>query len=134
MTNDSTPLPGTVFTPRGVRILKIAVAVMTVLLIVGIGALFYGVTLQLSKLGEGSKPAAPAEAPAAAAETAPAAAAPAGSAPYVRVLELGPGRLETVLTSGNLVILHWKGEGSDLVLSADPRNGKEIGRIEVPHR
>ena len=125
MTKDSTPLPGTVFTASGFRILKIAVAVMTVLLIAGIGALFYGVTLQLSKLGEGSKPAAPAAA---------VAATPAGPAPYARVLDLGPGKLEAVAVSGNLIILHWKGEGSDIVLSADPQNGNEIGRIQVPHR
>ena len=61
MTEDSTPLPGTVFTPRGFRILKIAVAVMTVLMLAGIAALVYGVTLQLSKLGSGSKPEAAAE-------------------------------------------------------------------------
>jgi hypothetical protein len=127
MTKDSTPLPGTVFTAGGVRILKIAVGVMTVLLIAGIGALFYGVTLQLSKLGEGSKPAAPAPA-------AVVAATPAGPAPYAHVLDLGPGKLEAVAVSGNLVILHWKGEGSDIVLSADPQNGNEIGRIQVPHR
>jgi hypothetical protein len=128
MTNDATPLPGTVFTPRGVRILKIAVAVMTVLLIAGIGALFYGVTLQLSKLGEGSKPAAPVASAAVTAVT------PAGPAPYARVLDLGQGKLETVLSSGNLVILHWKGEGNDVVLSFDPQNGNEIGRIQVPRR
>jgi hypothetical protein len=125
MTQDSTPLPGTVFTPRGVRILKIAVAVMTAFLIVGIGALFYGVTLQLSKLGEGSKPPA-------AAVPAPVAAAPAGPAAYKRVLDLGPGKLEAVTAGGNLVILHWKGEGSDVVLSIDPQNGNELGRIQVP--
>ncbi len=130
MTKDSTPLPGTVFTPRGVRILKIAVAVMTVLLIVGIGALFYGVTLQLSKLGEGSEPTAPTTT----AVPAVAVAAPAGPVPYARVLDLGPGKLETVAAGGNLVILHWKGEGNDVVLSIDPRNGNEIGRIQVPRR
>jgi hypothetical protein len=134
MTKASTPLPGTVFTPRGVRILKIAVAVMTLLLIVGIGALFYGVTLQLSKLGEGSKPEALPAAAAPEPVQAVAVAAPAGAAPYARVLDLGPGKLEAVTASGNLVILHWKGEGSDVVLSVDPRNGNEIGRIQVPRR
>ena len=113
------PLPGTVFTPAGVRALKIAVAVMTVLLLVGIAALFYGVTQQLSKLGTAPKPAA-------------AASAPAGPAPYVHVLDLGQGKLETVAASGDLVILHWKSEGSDTVLSIDPRNGNELGRIQVP--
>ncbi len=124
MTEDSTPLPGTVFTPRGVRILKIAVAVMTGLLLVGIAALFYGVTLQVSKLGSGGKPEA----------VEAAAAVPAGPAPYARVLDLGTGKLETVAASGGLIVLHWKGETSDVVIAADPRSGNELGRIQIPHR
>jgi hypothetical protein len=123
MTEDSTPLPGTVFTPRGFRILKIAVAVMTVLMLAGIAALVYGVTLQLSKLGSGSKPEA-------AAETA---TVPAGPAPYARVLDLGPGRLEAVTAGAGLIVLYWKGEASDIVISADSRTGNELGRIQIPH-
>jgi hypothetical protein len=123
MTEDSTPLPGTVFTPRGFRILKIAVAVMTVFMLAGIAALVYGVTLQLSKLGSGSKPEA-------AAETATVAAGPA---PYARVLDLGPGKLEAVTAGAGLIVLYWKGEASDIVISADPRTGNELGRIQIPH-
>jgi hypothetical protein len=118
MTNVTGPLPGTVFTPRGVRILKIAVGVMTVLLLLGIVALFYGVAQQVSKMGQAGKP-----------EAAPALAV---GTPYVRVLDLGQGKLETVAATGDLVILHWKGEGNDTVLSIDPRNGTELGRIQVP--
>ena len=126
MTEDSTPLPGTVFTPRGFRILKIAVAVMTVLMLAGIAALVYGVTLQLSKLGSGSKPEAAAEA-----ATVP--AVPAGPAPYARALDLGPGKLEAVTAGTGLIVLYWKGEASDIVISADPRTGNELGRIQIPH-
>jgi hypothetical protein len=136
MTKVTEALPGTVFTPRSYRILKIAVGVMTVLLIAGIGALFYGVTLQLSKLGSGSKPAAPVEAAPVAAVQPVAAAQPvagsAGSAPYVRLLDVGPGRLESVTVSGNLLMLHWKGETSDTVIVADPKNGSETGRFQLP--
>ena len=124
MTKVSTPLPGTVFTPRGFRILKIAVAVMTVLMLAGIAALVYGVTLQLSKLGSGSKPEAVAET---------AAAVPAGPAAYARVLDLGPGKLEAVTAGAGLIIIYWKGEASDIVISADPRTGNELGRIQIPH-
>jgi len=126
MTEDSTPLPGTVFTPRGFRILKIAVAVMTALMLAGIAALVYGVTLQLSKLGSGSKPDAAVETPA----TVP--AAPAG-APYARVLDLGPGKLQAVTAGTGLIVLYWKGETSDTVISADPQTGNELGRIQIPH-
>ena len=104
MTEDLTPLPGTVFTPRGFRILKIAVAVMTALMLAGIAALVYGVTLQLSKLGSGSKPDAVVETPAAVP------AGPAGSAPYARVLDLGPGKLQAVTAGTGLIVLYWKGE------------------------
>jgi hypothetical protein len=124
MTEDSTPLPGTVFTPRGFRILKIAVAVMTALMLAGIAALVYGVTLQLSKLGSGSKPDVVAETPA---------ALPMGSAPYARVLDLGPGKLQAVTAGTGLIVLHWKGEASDTVISADPQTGNELGRIQIPH-
>lgn len=124
MTEDSTPLPGTVFTPRGFRILKIVVAVMTVFMLAGIAALVYGVTLQLSKLGSGSKPDA-------AVETV---AVPAGPAPYARVLDLGRGKLEAVTAGTGLIVLYWKGEASDIVISADPRTGNELGRIQIPHR
>jgi hypothetical protein len=120
MTNVTSPLPGSTFTARGVRILKIAVAILTALLLLGIVALVYGMAQQVSKLGTASKAG---EAPAS-----------AGHAPYARVLDLGQGKLETVAASGDLVILHWKGEGSDTVLSIDPRNGNELGRIQVPHR
>ena len=119
MTNVTSPLPGSTFTPRGVRILKIAVAILTALMLLGIVALVYGMAQQVSKLGAAGKPAA--------------ATAPAGRTPYARVLDLGQGKLETVAASGDLVILHWKGEGSDTVLSIDPRNGTELGRIQVPH-
>lgn len=118
MTNVTSPLPGTVFTPRGVRILKIAVAIMTALLLFGIAALVYGMAQQVSKLGQAGKPAT--------------ASAPPARTPYARVLDLGQGKLETVAASGDLVILYWKGEGSDTVLSIDPRNGNELGRIQVP--
>jgi hypothetical protein len=145
MTEDSTPLPGTVFTPRGFRILKIAVAVMTVLMLAGIAALVYGVTLQLSKLGSGSKPEVAAET-----ATVPAGAVPysrpldqgdAGRdparaqvpAPYTRTLDLGPGKLEAITAGTGLIVLYWKGEASDIVISADPRTGNELGRIQIPH-
>jgi hypothetical protein len=134
MTKVTEALPGTVFTPRGYRILKIAVSVMTVLLIAGIAALFYGVTLQLSKLGSGSKPEAAPVAAAPVAATAQPVADANGAAPYLRLLELGPGRLESVTASGNLVMLHWKGETSDTVIVADPKNGSETGRFQLPRR
>ncbi|MGO9546372.1 MAG: hypothetical protein ACLPPF_16450 [Rhodomicrobium sp.] len=118
MTKASSPLEGGAFTSRHVRILKISIAVMTALLILGILALVYGMTRQASKLGAAPKPAV---------------ASPAQS-PYALSLDLGKGKLESVSASGDQLILYWKGEDSDTVLTIDPRNGRELGRIQVPHR
>ncbi len=116
MTNVSGRPAGTTIPPRYVRIIKIAVAIMTALLLAGIVALVYGVARQVSKLGAAPKPAATST----------------GQAPYAQLLDLGQGKLETVTAGGDLLILHWKGEGSDIVLSIDPRNGHELGRIQLP--
>ena len=57
---DNTPLPGTVFTPRQVRLLKIAVIAMGLLLVGGfalvLGAIVYQAS-QLSKEGQAPAPA-----------------------------------------------------------------------------
>ncbi|MGO8954569.1 MAG: hypothetical protein ACLPWS_05525 [Rhodomicrobium sp.] len=118
MTKVSSPLQGGIFTPRHVRILKISVAIMTALLLLGIVALIFGVVRQASKLGTAAKPAAVA----------------AGRVPYVRSLDLSQGKLESIAASGDLLVMHWKGEGSDVVLTIDPRDGRELGRIQIPHR
>ena len=94
-------------------------------MLAGIAALVYGVTLQLSKLGSGSKPEAVVETAAAVPRWRP--------APYARVLDLGPGKLEAVTAGTGLIVIYWKGEASDTVISADPRTGNELGRIQIPH-
>ena len=118
MTNVSSPLPGSPFTPRHVRILKISVAILTVLLLAGIVALVFGVVRQAKKLT--ASPPPPAQV--------------TGQSPYSQSLDLGQGRLEGVLASGDFLIFYWKGEGSDTVLTINPRNGYEVGRIQVPRR
>ncbi|MBI4725151.1 MAG: hypothetical protein HY765_09280 [Rhodomicrobium sp.] len=118
MTKVSNPLDGSPFTPRHVRLLKISIAIMTALLILGILALVYGMARQASRIRTTAKPAM----------------AITAQAPYARTLDLGQGQLE-VLSSGDLLILHWKAEGGgDIILTFDPKNGHELGRIQVPHR
>ena len=51
---DNTPLPGTVFSPRQVRMLKIAVIVMGILLVSGFGLVMATIVYQASTLGETS--------------------------------------------------------------------------------
>ena len=51
---DNTPLPGTVFTPRQVRVLKIAVIVMGILLVGGFAFVLAAIVYQASKGGQES--------------------------------------------------------------------------------
>jgi flagellar basal body-associated protein FliL len=113
MTKTSNNLEGSPFTPRQVRILKISIAIMTVLLIAGIMALIYGMARQASRLG--AKPAA----------------GIAGTAPYVQSLVLGQGELKAVYADHGLIVLHWKGESGDVIVTLDPQSGRELGRIQV---
>ncbi len=116
MTNVTGPLGGSTIPPRYVRVLKIAVAILTALLIAGIVALVYGVARQVSKLGTTARPSVTS----------------AGQAPYTQLLDLGQGKLETVTASGDVLVLHWKSEGGDILLSIDPRDGHELWRIQLP--
>ena len=96
--------------------LKIAIAILTTLLILGILALVYGVARTAAKIG-----------------TAPAPALSAGSL-YGQSLALGQGELKSVSVSEGLIVLHWKGEASDTLVTISGRDGRELGRIQVPHR
>ncbi len=51
---DNTPLPGTVFTPRQVRVLKIAVIVMGILLVGGFAFVLAAIVYQASQGGQRS--------------------------------------------------------------------------------
>jgi hypothetical protein len=53
---------------------------------------------------------------------------------YLRTLDLGQGKLEGVAASGDLLMLHWRGEAGDTIITIDARDGHELGRIQVPHR
>jgi hypothetical protein len=97
--------------------LKIAVAIMTTLLILGIVALVYGVARTAAKIGTASP-------------------APAQSAQslYGQSLALGKGELKSVSAMDGLIVLYWKGDASDTIVTIEGRNGRELGRIQVPHR
>ena len=94
--------------------LKIAVTIMTTLLILGIVALVYGVARQAAKLGSAAAPALPAQ------------------SLYGQTLALGKGELQSVSVSDGLIVLYWKGEASDAVVTIEGRSGREVGRIQVP--
>src|SRR5215467_9986373 len=54
---DNTPLPGTVFTPRQVKVLKIAVIVMGLLLVGGFAFVLAAIVYQASRGGQATTPA-----------------------------------------------------------------------------
>jgi hypothetical protein len=116
MTKVVNPIEGHSFSPRHVRLLKISIAIMTALLILGIVALVFGMARQASRLGTPSTRALPS----------------AASKPYGQTLKLGQGQLAGVSTSNDFLILHWKGAAGDVILTIDPRDGQEVGRIQVP--
>jgi hypothetical protein len=105
------------FTPRQVRALKIAVIVMGALLVLGIAAVIFGIARQVSRMG-----------------IKPLDSSSAAASPYVQTLTLGPGAVKAVLMEHGLLVLHWQGPSNDVILSFDPRTGKELGRIDVHNR
>lgn len=113
---DNTPLPGTVFTPRQVRALKIAVIVMGILLVGGFGLVMATIVYQASKLGD-KKVSAPAAAPA----TLPAAA-----------LSLPQGAtVSSMALDGDRLALHLQTSTGPEIAVIDVVTGKVLSRIKL---
>jgi hypothetical protein len=111
---DNTPLSGTVFSPRQVSMLKIAVIVMGILLVGGFGLVMATIVYQASKLGETS---AGASAPAAVAQGA-----------------LGLPKDATVMSmalDGNRLALHLKSSAGSEIAVIDVRSGQVLSRIRL---
>jgi hypothetical protein len=119
---DNTPLPGTVFTPRQVRVLKIAVIVMGVLLVGGFAFVMAAIVYQASHLGQG-KP----EKPAKAAPDTPAAMAGAETS-----LAIPPDATVTSLAlDGDRLALHLNSSAGAEIAVIDIATGKVISRIRL---
>jgi hypothetical protein len=58
--DQSEPLPGTVFNPRQVRMLKVAIAIMSIALVLGFALLIIGMVQTAGKIGKDSTAAQPA--------------------------------------------------------------------------
>ena len=113
---DNTPLPGTVFTPRQVRALKIAVIVMGILLVGGFGLVMATIVYQASKLGD-KKVSAPAATPA----TLPAAA-----------LSLPQGAtVSSMALDGDRLALHLQTSTGPEIAVIDVVTGKVLSRIKI---
>jgi len=113
---DNTPLPGTVFTPRQVRVLKIAVIVMGILLVGGFAVVVAGVVYQASQIGD-KKVQTPA--PDALAGVRTELAIPSGATVTAMALD------------GDRLALHLKSSTGPEVLVIDVPTGKVISRIRL---
>ena len=113
---DNTPLPGTVFTSRQVRALKIAVIVMGILLVGGFAFVMAAIVYQASKLGDKKVPA-----PSAATVTAPAVA-----------LSLPQGATVTSMAlDGDRLALHLQTGAGPEIAVIDVTTGKVLSRIKI---
>ncbi|MGK2921465.1 MAG: hypothetical protein ACSLE4_01530 [Methyloceanibacter sp.] len=117
---DNTPLPGTVFTPRQVRGLKIAVIVMGILLVGGFALVMAAIVYQASKLGDKKV-----QAPAAGQASAPAEAS--GSA-----LALPRGAtIASMALDGDLLALHLQTSTGPEIAVIDVTTGRVLSRIKI---
>jgi hypothetical protein len=113
---DNTPLPGTVFTPRQVRALKIAVIVMGILLVGGFAFVMAAIVYQASKLGDKKAPAS-SPAPITAPETG---------------LALPPGATVTSMAlDGDRLALHLQTSTGPEIAVIDVTTGKVLSRIRI---
>lgn len=112
---DNTPLPGTVFTPRQVRVLKIAVIVMGVLLVGGFSFVMAAIVYQASNLGERKSSPLPEVAP-----------APQGD------LRLPQGASVTSMAlDGDRLAIHLKTDAGSEITVIDVVSGKVLSRIPL---
>jgi hypothetical protein len=113
---DNTPLPGTVFTPRQTRVLKIAVIIMGILLVGGFAVVVAGIAYQASQLGN-KKTQTPAAAMASGVEAE--LAVPGGAA------------VTSMALDGDRLALHLRSGTGPEVVVIDVTTGKVISRIKL---
>ena len=117
---DNSPLSGTVFTPRQVRVLKIVVIVMGILLVGGFAFILAAIVYQASRLGQnaGGDAAEPVVA--------------AGGAGHGVELSIPPGSTVTTMDlDGERLALHLNSSAGPEVVIVDVGTGKVLARIKL---
>ena len=119
-------IPGTVFTPRQVRILKIVVIAMGVLLIGGFAVVLSAIVYQASRVGQDGKAEAVKIAPAA-----PSASAPAGPAlkASIAIPGVAADRIDGVTLEGDRLVAYWRGADGPEAAVIDLKTGKILSRL-----
>ncbi len=124
---DNTKLPGTVFTPRQVRMLKAVVIGLGVVLVVGLLLVIVGMAMTAMHMGEGRKPAA-AVAPAVAVKTA---GGKASAAPvYDLRVPAGATALATALDGDRLALTLKTQTGTEIVV-LDLKTGARTATVKL---
>jgi hypothetical protein len=111
---DNTPLPGTVFTPRQVRLLKIAVIVMGILLVGGFAFVLAAIVYQASKGGQS--------------------AAGSGAMPAGTESELPIAKDATITgmsLDGDRLALHLQSSAGAEIVVIDVTTGKTLARVKL---
>ena len=109
---DNTPLPGTVFTPRQVRALKIAVMVMGVLLVGGFAFVLAAIVYQASRGGQSG--------------------APAGAEAAAGELHIPKdASISTLALDGDRLALHLQTSAGPEIVVIDLKTGKTLTRIKL---
>jgi hypothetical protein len=116
---DNTPLPGTLFSPRQVRVLKIAVIVMGLLLVGGFAFVLAAIVYQASQGGQAT----------------PSAGAEAGAGAGTPALSELPIPNDATVTSlaldGDRLALHLNSPQGGEIAVIDVRSGKVVARIRL---
>ena len=113
---DNTPLPGTVFTPRQVRVLKIVVIVMGILLVGGFAFVMAAIVYQASKLGD-KKVQAP--------------AVSAVAAPEFPLALPKDATVSSMALDGDRLALHLQTSTGPVIAVIDVATGKVLSRIKI---
>ncbi len=116
-------MPGTVFTPRQVRVLKWVVIGLGVLLVVCFGLVIFGLVYQASSIGQAT------DAPVMQNGVA------ASAAPPVMALDTESGQsVAGVTLDADRLAVHLKGTQSEEIAVIDVKSGRVLRRIKVSPR
>jgi hypothetical protein len=114
---DNSRLPGTVFTPRQVRLLKVAVIVMGILLVGGFALVLATIVYQASRLGEVKEASIPRQ---------------AGMPVIESELVILPGTTITSLSlDGDRLALHLSSAAGAEIAVVDIKTGKVVSRLKL---
>ena len=123
---EDTPIEGTVFTPRQVGRLKIAVVLMGILLLAGFAAVIGGMIYQASKMGQTAQNAASS---AANTENVPISPANPDKLPSFDIPE--GWRVVSMALDGDRLALHIRSPEDAEIVLVDVRSGKVISRVKI---